>query len=125
MAKTVEQTAGKVSANAMPTTQDITQGGNVVAKSLQAGDKLATDMLKILGQGAEVRQNHNENYYRAMDAVIETTRREFDEKERYIAAGLGMAEKGIENQKLLDAFSGRWQFMKEILANYADKNRKK
>ena len=74
---------------------------------------------------AEVRQNHNENYYRAMDAVIETTRREFDEKERYIAAGLGMAEKGIENQKLLDAFSGRWQFMKEILANYADKNRKK
>jgi len=57
--KTVEQTSGRVGQTPLPTSQEVTSGGNVVSKSLQAGDKLATDMLKILGQGAQVRQQHN------------------------------------------------------------------
>ncbi len=40
----------------------------------------------------------------------------------HISAGVGMASKGIKNEKLLKEFTGRWSFMKDLLERLADKN---
>ena len=72
---------------------------------------------------ALVRQNYEENHYKAMDAVIETTRSEFDGQGDNIAAGIGMVESGKLNKKLLQEFSGRWGFMKDLLETLSERQK--
>src|SRR3989338_3595990 len=70
---------------------------------------------------AQVRQNYDENPYKAMDAVIATTQEQFNSQNPNIAAGVEMAGKGKKNQKLLNEFQGRWGFMKNLLENLAER----
>jgi len=55
------------------------------------------------------------NKYGAMDAVITSTRAEFDRQYDNIDAGLAMVESGKANQKVMSKFNGRWEFMRDIL----------
>lgn len=70
---------------------------------------------------AAVRSNYNEDHYAAMDAVIENTRREFDDKSQYLLGGLEMLKEGKKSKELLDNFSGRWSFMKSLLEKLSDR----
>lgn len=70
---------------------------------------------------ALVRQVYDENHYKAMDAVVDTTRTQIDGNKDVIAAGINMAGKGRKDKKLLDGFSGRWQFMRNLLESLAER----
>lgn len=70
---------------------------------------------------ASVRQNYNENNYDAMDAVVNTTKTQFDSQKSNIAAGIEMAKKGKKDKKILDEFTGRWGFMRNLLENLGDR----
>jgi len=59
------------------------------------------------------------NKYSAMDAVITTTRQQFEAQKENIAGGTYDAFSGKTNQKVMDKFTGRWAFMKSILQDFA------
>ena len=90
--------------------------------SMMLAFKFASACSGILNE-AEVRQNaqYNGNHYTAMDAVIDATRAQFDDKKEQIAAGVEMVSKGKTDKRLLNEFSGRWSFMKNILENLGSK----
>lgn len=90
--------------------------------SMMTAFKFASAYSGILNEAA-VRQVYDENHYKAIDAVIDTTRAQFDSKKEPIAAGFDMVKKGKKNKKLLDEFSGRWYFMKDLLENLAEKEK--
>ncbi len=71
---------------------------------------------------AKVRQDYDEDHYKAMDVVIDTTKTQFDGQTKHIAAGIEMASKGKKNKKLLNEFSGRWSFMGNLLENLSHQN---
>ena len=56
-----------------------------------------------------------------MDAVVDTTRTQIDGKKELIAAGINMSRRRRKDKKLLDGFSGRWQFMRNLLENSAER----
>ena len=89
-------------------------------ESMMAAFKFASAYSGVLNRAAVV-QTYNENPYRAMDAVIETTRAQFDANYQHIGAGVEMARKGKKEQKLLNEFKGRWQFMGDLLKNLAER----
>ncbi len=89
--------------------------------SMMTAFKFASAYSGILNQSA-VMQNHDENPYKAMDAVIDTTKAQFDSQKDLIDAGLDMARQGQEKQKVLKDFSGRWGFMRNLLENLAKKD---
>lgn len=64
---------------------------------------------------AEIRENYEGNHYKAMDAVITTTKEEFDRQKESISGGLEMVADGKRSQKVFGRFSGRWNFMKDTL----------
>jgi len=68
-----------------------------------------------------VREIYGNDKYAALDAVIVTTKTQFDEKEEAIKAGIGMANEGKIYKKVLDSFGGRWQFMKPFLEKASEK----
>tara|TARA_Y100000310_G_C20693161_1_gene823707 strand:+ start:2454 stop:3671 length:1218 start_codon:yes stop_codon:yes gene_type:complete len=88
--------------------------------SMMTAFKFASAYSGVLNP-ALVRQTYDENPYRAMDAVIETTKAQFDDKKDEMAAGIAMAGKGKKNKRLLDEFDGRWSFMSNLLENLADR----
>lgn len=53
--------------------------------------------------------------YAALDAVVDATREQFNQKRDYIAAALALAGKGKLDAKIADEFNGRWEFMKDTL----------
>jgi len=60
--------------------------------------------------------------YKALDAVIATTRTQFDSQNNNILAGIEMFRKGIVDQKVLNLFQGRWAFMGDIFENLSRRN---
>lgn len=70
---------------------------------------------------AKVREAHEENKYKAMDAVIATTRQQFEQMKENIGAGIYMAAQGKKETKVLDTFTQRWLFMRSLLENLADR----
>jgi len=88
--------------------------------SMMTAFKFASAYSGILND-ALVRQTYDENPYRAMDGVVETTKEQFDGQKNNIAAGMEMACNGKKNKKLLDEFLGRWGFMENLLENLADR----
>ena len=88
--------------------------------SMMTAFKFASAYSGVLNQ-ALVRQTYDENPYRAMDAVVETTKAQFKEKEDEIAAGIAMASEGKKERKVLDKFNERWQFMGNVLENLAER----
>ena len=67
----------------------------------------------------KVQADHEGDKYRALDAIIATTRTQFDDQESNIRAGLEMLESGKTNQKVLNLFKDRWGFMKDTLGGLA------
>ena len=70
---------------------------------------------------ALVRQDYGENNYSAMDAVVNTTKTQFDSQKSNIAAGIEMAKRGKKDKKILDEFAGRWEFMRSLLENLGER----
>lgn len=64
---------------------------------------------------ASVTANYNEDKYAAMDAIIVATQEQFRQQANNIAAGLEMAVSGKLNQNILDRFTGRWNFMRNVI----------
>ncbi len=64
-----------------------------------------------------VRQNTNYNgdRYKAMDALIQATRNQFDQQQQNIEAGMNMVAEGEAKESVLNRFTGRWGFMKDTL----------
>lgn len=62
-----------------------------------------------------VRENFENDKYSAMDAVIQTTQNQFKEKAGDLASGFQMVKEGKKSKKVLDLFSGRWEFVKDTL----------
>lgn len=66
---------------------------------------------------AAVKQNANYNgdKYKAMDAVIQATRAQFEAQQPNIEAGINMVIEGKAKTKVLDKFTGRWEFARGVL----------
>lgn len=69
-----------------------------------------------------VRENYMNDRYSATDAVIQTTKTQYESQADNISAGLYMVNKGKKSKKILDNFSGRWGFMKNFLENASEQN---
>jgi len=70
-----------------------------------------------------VREKYGNDKYSALDAVITTTRTQFDEKEKAIQEGIGMVNEGKKYQKVLNQFGGRWKFMRNFLEETIERNK--
>jgi hypothetical protein len=64
---------------------------------------------------ADVQRKYEGDHYKAIDAVIASTKGQFDQQSKNINRGLGMIMEGKRNQSVLDRFRGRWEFMKDTL----------
>jgi hypothetical protein len=62
-----------------------------------------------------VRENYGNDKYSAIDAVTQTTKTQYESQLENISAGLHMVSKGKGFQKVLNAFNGRWGFMRNFL----------
>jgi len=71
-----------------------------------------------------VRENYGNDKYSTMDAIISATKTQFDENIPNISAGIGMVNSGKTSKKVLDRFSGRWDFMKNFLEKASEENSK-
>ena len=90
--------------------------------SMMKSFKFVSAYSGILNEAA-VRQTYYDSHYAAMDAVLDTTKTQFDDNRKaLIASGIEMAGKGKKNAKLLNEFSGRWGFMKDLLEKLAEQN---
>ena len=69
-----------------------------------------------------VRENYENDKYSALDAIILTTKTQFNENAGSISAGLEMTNGGKKSKKVLDKFSGRWEFMKNFLEKAYEEN---
>lgn len=88
--------------------------------SMMTAFKFTSAYSGILNEAA-VRQNKDEDHYKAMDDVIVSTTAEFDKEKNDIAAGLEMARSGKKDQRLLEKFKGRWAFMRNLLESLVEK----
>lgn len=70
---------------------------------------------------AAVDQNYNGNPYAAMNALNDVTRAQFEAQGTTLAAAVHMASKGKIDKKILDAFTGRWGFAKDIFRSLAER----
>ena len=68
---------------------------------------------------AVVDSTYNGDKYAALDAVIITTSTQFNTMRDYIAAGQNLASQGKTNEEIMNNFTGRWAFMKDILGGLA------
>ncbi|MEK6922415.1 MAG: AAA family ATPase [Nanoarchaeota archaeon] len=91
--------------------EDIDSGA--VDSMLQAY-KLVSTYSGILDESA-VRNVYDGNHYAAMDAVLRATRGEFDRHKENIATGLYMVRNTKKDAKVMNLFTGRWQFMRDTL----------
>ncbi len=87
-------------------------------QSMMQAYKLVATYSGVLNE-ALVDATHNGDKYAAIDAVISTTKTEFDRNWDAINYGLALAEKGKVDGRILDKFAGRWEFMKETLKGIA------
>lgn len=72
---------------------------------------------------AAVQGVHEGSKYKAIDAVITSTNGQFQQQNENIAAGLEMVRKGKTNSEVLNMFTGRWEFMKDILTKLTEKQK--
>jgi MoxR-like ATPase len=99
------------------------KGGNPDEfESMMTAYKLVSSYSGVLNE-ADVQNKFDGNHYKAMDAVISTTRTQFNEQGNNIDAGLEMASKGEKDQKIMDNFKGRWTFMKDTLEGILNNSR--
>ncbi|MDO8556039.1 MAG: AAA family ATPase [Nanoarchaeota archaeon] len=90
--------------------------------SMLTAYKLVAAYSGVLNEAA-VDQIYGGNKYAAMDAVTATTRTQFEEKKKSIAAGVALAGDGKTSQKVMNDFTGRWEFMRGTLEELANQNK--
>jgi MoxR-like ATPase len=87
--------------------------------SMMAAFKFVGAYSGILNESM-VMQTYEGNNYRAIDAVVDTTRTQFEDQKDNIAAGIEMLREKKKSEKIMREFSGRWGFMKNVLEHLAD-----
>lgn len=69
-----------------------------------------------------VREKYGNDKYSALDAVISSTKTQYESQSENIASGLYIANEGKKLKNVLDKFDGRWGFMKNLLEKAAEQN---
>ncbi len=69
-----------------------------------------------------VREHYGNDSYSSLDAVIQSTRTQYESQKDNISVGLGMIQSGKKSKKILDLFTGRWGFMKDFLEKATEQN---
>lgn len=92
--------------------------------SMMQAYKFVSAYSGVLNEAA-VESNYDGNKYKAIDAVIATTRQQFTDQDENIIAGIEMAKSGKINSKVLNKFRGRWSFMRDTLERLVDINKQK
>ena len=72
-----------------------------------------------------VRENYANDKYSALDAVIQTTKTQYESHIENISAGLQMINTGKKSKKVLDKFNGRWGFMRNFIEKATEQEAKK
>ena len=67
-----------------------------------------------------VQANYNNDFYKALDAVISTTKTQYDAQKEAIAVGIEMAYEGKKESRVLNKFTERWEFMRDILNSISE-----
>jgi hypothetical protein len=83
--------------------------------------KLVSTYSGVLNDAA-VEAHYNGDKYKAMDAVIQSTQAQIQQQKENIKVGVDMINSGKVSQKVLDQFTGRWAFMKDILTHLTEQN---
>lgn len=91
-------------------------------ESMLQSYKLVSAYSGVLNDAA-VRSVYEGDKYKAIDAVISTTKTQINSQKENITAGIEMAAVGKEDERILKKFSGRWGFMKDILSHLAKQNK--
>lgn len=91
--------------------------------SMMQAYKLVSTHSGVLNE-AMVKNVYNGDRYAAMNALISTTQQQFAQKEGEIMAGIEMVRKGRKEAKVMNAFTGRWQFMRDTLDSLTKKGEK-
>ena len=91
--------------------------GNYLDSMMQAY-KFVSAYSGVLDE-ARVGRTYGGDRYNALDAVITTTKTQFDQNTQNIQAGLRMVKLGKRKREVLDLFKGRWGFMKDTLDRLA------
>lgn len=69
----------------------------------------------------KVQQLYHGNGYLAINAIVDSMKKEFSEKKDLITEGLSRAQKGKLDGRILDTFSGKWGFYGDILKDINEK----
>lgn len=94
--------------------------------SMMQAFKFVSAYSGVLNEGAvRQHQNYQGDKYKAMDAIIATTNAQFEEQANNIARGLDMVKSGKSNKKVLDTFTGKWEFMKNTLEGIVNSDKSK
>ncbi|MEK6829255.1 MAG: AAA family ATPase [Nanoarchaeota archaeon] len=93
-------------------------------ESMMTAYKMVSSYSGVLNE-ADVQNKYDGNHYKAMDAIISTTRTQFNGQAENIDAGLEMASKGEKDQKIMDNFKGRWTFMRDTLEGILNNSKEK
>ena len=91
-------------------------------ESMMQAYKFVSSYSGVLNE-AQVEANYENNKYKAIDAVIISTREQFKNQEGNIAAGIEMVKSGKTNSKVLNNFRGRWDFMRDTLERLINVNK--
>lgn len=87
-------------------------------ESMMQAYKFVAAYSGVLNEAA-VDANYGGDKYKALDAIIQTTQAQVQAQEDNIRAGLEMVRSGKVNQNVLNKFTGRWAYMKDVLTYLA------
>jgi len=90
--------------------------------SMMQAYKFVSAYSGVLNEAA-VHANYSGDKYSALDAVVATTKTQFEEQTGNIARGLDMVKSGKSNKKVLNAFTDRWGFMQDTLEGILNSNK--
>ena len=71
---------------------------------------------------AAVDQKYGGDNYKALDAVIQSTQAQFQSQEQNILAGTDMIRNKKIDQRVLDLFKGRWEYMRDVFKHLTHLN---
>jgi len=89
-------------------------------ESMMLAFKLASAYSGIMNP-ALVNANFDGDNYKAIDSVIQATQGQFNQKKDDIAAAFAMLQESKVKKKVVDRFTGRWKFMKDLIEEMAKK----
>jgi MoxR-like ATPase len=90
--------------------------------SMMQSYKLVGSYSGILNEAA-VRNVYGGDNYEALQAVIETTKQQFDQQGDNILAGFAMVNSGKTDQRVLNLYQGRWLFLRNLFEGMVAQNR--